>query len=105
MIRLTCAEADRLAHDLRQAEECARQAAHFHADQYAAFRIIGNRPLAESHQFSQQIAADAANALANYAERLTDRKPLWDTGTGPSDEPRPAVRMPRPPRRTIGGRR
>jgi hypothetical protein len=105
MLRLTCMDADRLARDLRQAEEYVRQAAHFHADQYAAMRIIGNRIMADYHHETHLTAAAVANELANYAERLQDRKPLWDTGTGPSDQPRPAVRLPSPNSRVTGRRR
>lgn len=105
MQRITCVEADRLARDLRRAEEYIRQAAHFHADQHAAMRILGNRTMTDYHQFAHQDAAATANELANYAERLSDRKPLWDTGTGPQDQPRPAKRLPGPPVRIVGGRR
>jgi len=105
MHRLTCMDADRLARDLRQAEEYVRQAAHFHADQFAAMRIIGNRIMADYHHGSNLTAAAIANDLASYAERLQDRKPLWDTGTGPSDQPRPAVRLPLASRRKTARRR
>jgi hypothetical protein len=105
MLRLTCMDADRLAHDLRQAETYVRQAAHFHADQYAAMRIIGNRVLADYHHDEHLTAATIANDLANYTERLADRKPLWDTGIGPSDQPRPAVRLPNRNNLVAGKRR
>jgi hypothetical protein len=105
MHHLTCMDADRLTRDLREAEEFVRQAAHFHADQYAAMRILGAGIMADYHHGAQINAAAAANQIASYAERLADRKPLWDTGTGPSDEPRPAARLPRPNRRTAVSRR
>lgn len=96
MHRLTCMDADRLARDLRQAEQYIRQAAHFYADLQAAMRIIGNGIMYEYHHGEALTAAAIANDLTSYAERLSDRKPLWDTGTGPSDQPRPPVRLPRP---------
>jgi hypothetical protein len=105
MHRLTCMDADRLARDLRQAEEYVRQAANFHADLFAAMRIIGNGVMADYHHGAQQNAAAIGNDLANYASRLADRKPLWDTGTGPSDQPRPAVRLPNRNNRVAGRRR
>lgn len=94
MHRITCMEADRLARDLRQAAEHTQWTAHQHADLYAAMRIIGNRPLADYHHAAWTDAASAATQLADYAQRLTDRKPLWDNGTGPEQEYRPAVRLP-----------
>ena len=105
MHRITCMDADRLARDLREAEQFVRQAAHFHADQYAAMRILGAGIMAEYHHGAQLSAAVIANQIADYAERLADRKPLWDTGTGPSDQPRPAVRLPNQNNLVAGKRR
>jgi hypothetical protein len=98
-------DADRLARDLREAEEFVRQAARHHADQYAAMRILGAGIMAEYHHGAQANAAATANLIADYAERLTDRKPLWDTGTGPSGQPVPVSRLPRPNRHMKVGRR
>jgi hypothetical protein len=105
--RITCMEADRLARDLRRAEEYVRQAARFHADMFAAMRILGNGPMTEYHHGAHTDAAATANEIAAYAHRLSERIPLWDTGAGPAGPTTPSSTpptWPRPPQRcaTLG---
>lgn len=104
MHRLTCMEADRLARDLRRAEHYCREAAHHHADMFAAMRILGNGIMADYHHGAHLDAAATANDIAAYAHHLTDRTPLWDNGTSPANQPHPA-RLPNHYAKALGGGR
>lgn len=104
MHRITCNEADRLARDLRRAEQWCRDAAHQHADMFAAMRILGNGPLAEYHHGAHTDAGTIANELRNYANALQERKPLWEKGTGPNDHPRALTRLTSRTRKAIEAR-
>lgn len=92
MHRLTCKEADRLAHDLREAEHLCRAAASEHADRHTAYRVLGMTPLAMYHESAHRQALDTADKLRDYARRLTERIPLWDTAKGPESIRTPKVR-------------
>jgi hypothetical protein len=105
MHRITCMEADRLARDLRRAEQYCREAAHHHADMFAAMRILGNGILADYHHGAHLDAAAIANQMAAYAHSLAERIPLWDTATGPAAQPRPANRLPNRYAKQLGGGR
>lgn len=105
MHRLTCKEADRLAHDLRDAETLARATANEHADRHTAYRVLGMTPLAMYHEAAGRQALQTADQLRDYADRLTRRVPLWDKDTGPANVHTPALREKPSARRKIKARR
>lgn len=77
MHRLTCNEADRLAHDLDDAATMCHTLAADHGNKAAAMAIIGEHLMAEYHRGASATARDTAAQLSDYATRLRARQSLW----------------------------